>query len=121
MAATAYLKNNRETPRKVRLVANVIKGKSVEEALVILSFMPKRAAISLKKLVQSALSNAQGTPAAELIVKDIRVDKGLVMRRFMPRARGSAAPIKKRMSHVEIVLAEKTPSSKKQKAVAVKS
>ena len=120
MSATAYLKNNRHTPRKVRLVADLIKGKPVDEAMAILSFVPKRAAIALKVLLQSALSNSQGAKAEDMIVKDIRVDKGIVMKRSMPRARGSAAPIKKRMSHVQIFLAEKS-TSKKHKATAVKA
>jgi len=117
MPATAFLKNYRQTPRKVRDVANAIKGKSVEEAIAILTFLPKRAAEPLKRLIQSAVASAKvQNVSGELIVKDIRVDKGIVMRRSMPRARGSAAPIKKRLSHVHVVLDAREP-----KKVAKKS
>jgi large subunit ribosomal protein L22 len=104
MASTAHLKNNRHTPRKMRLVADLVKGKSVEDAVLILKHLPKRAALTLKKLIESAVANAQGASIPHLIVQDVRVDKGIVMKRSMPRARGSAAPIKKRMSHVTVTL-----------------
>jgi large subunit ribosomal protein L22 len=117
MSATAFLKNYRQTPRKVRDVANAIKGKSVEEAITILTFLPKRAAEPLKRLIQSAVASAKvQNETGELIVKDIRVDKGIVMRRSMPRARGSAAPIKKRLSHVRVVLDAREPKKAAKKA-----
>src|SRR3989344_1095035 len=109
---TATLKTYRQTPRKVRLVADLIKGKSVEQAIAHLNFLPKRASLPLRKLIDSAVANAQhnfGAEKSELMVKDVRVDKGVVMRRFMPRARVSASPIKKRTSHIVLVLGKKEP------------
>ncbi len=105
----AFLKNYRQSPRKVRLVASLVKGKTVEQALLELSFLPKRAADPLKKLLQSALANAKsaGFSSEELVVKNFLVDKGLVLKRIMPRARGSAAQILKRMSHVRVELSKK--------------
>ena len=115
----AYLKNYRQAPRKVRLVANAIKGKRVDDALVTLSFLPKRAALPLSKLLLSAMANAraQGISTDMLVVSSLRVDKGIVLKRRLPRARGMATPINKRNSHVAIVLAEKAPKAKKGKAV----
>lgn len=103
----ASLKNYRQSPRKVRLVAKSVRGKKVQEAVTILGFMPKRAALPLKKLIDSAVANS-GMPKDELVVKNIEVNKGLVMKRFMPRARGSAYPINKRTSHVLVTLASKS-------------
>lgn len=109
----ASLKNYRQSPRKVRLVAKSVRGKSVVDATTILGFMPKRAALPLKKLIDSAVANA-GISKEDLIVKNIEVNKGLVMKRFMPRARGSAFPINKRTSHVLVTLSVKGASSKKE-------
>lgn len=118
----ASLKHYRQSPRKVRLVANAIKGKSVSAADVALSFMPKRAAEPVRKLIASAVANAsvQGANSENLIIKNIEVNKGLVMRRFMPRAQGSAKPINKRTSHVLVTLSEETPKVKKVKASSKK-
>ena len=102
----AYLPNYRQSPRKVRLVARAVSGKKVVDAVTILSFMPKRAAEPIMKLINSAVANS-GLPREELIVKNIEVNKGLVMKRSMPRARGSAFPINKRTSHVLVTLAAK--------------
>lgn len=112
----ASLKHYRQSPRKVRLVANAVKGKSVTEADAVLSFMPKRAAEPVRKLIASAAANAvvQGADATRLVVKNMEVNKGLVMRRFMPRAQGSAKPINKRTSHVLVTLAEAAPKRNKQ-------
>lgn len=107
---TASLKTHRQSPRKVRLVASLIKGKTVSRALAELKFLPKRASLPIEKLLNSAVANAQhnfGAEKGDLVVKDIRVDKGIVMRKFMPRARGSASPIKKRTSHIVLVLGKK--------------
>lgn len=111
----ASLKHYRQSPRKVRLVANAVKGKSVPQADAVLSFMPKRAAEPVRKLIASAAANAavQGADVDRLVVKNVEVNKGLVMRRFMPRAQGSAKPINKRTSHVLVTLAEATPKAKK--------
>lgn len=104
----ATLTNYRQSPRKVRLVANAVKGKTVEQAEIELSYMPKRAADPIKKLIKSAVANAAqaGIDTTSLVVKNIEVNQGLVMKRFMPRAMGSAKPIRKKMSHVDVVLSE---------------
>ena len=106
----AYLKNYRQAPRKVRLVANLIKGKSVAVAELELKHLAKRAALPMEKLLASAVANAKqgGADADSLIVKEVRVDKGVVMKRHMPRAFGRAAAIHKHSCHVILVLAEKS-------------
>lgn len=112
----ALLSNYRQAPRKVRLVANAIVGKSVAQAQTELRFMVKRAAAPLEKLLASAVANAVnqgGANVENLIVKEFRVDKGMVLKRHMPRAFGRASSINKRSSHVTIVLAEKTAKAKK--------
>ncbi|MCC6198952.1 50S ribosomal protein L22 [Candidatus Nomurabacteria bacterium] len=118
----ASLKHYRQSPRKVRLVANAVKGKSVPHADAVLSFMPKRAAEPVRKLIASAAANAivQGADADRLIVKNVEVNKGLVMRRFMPRAQGSAKPINKRTSHVLVTLAEAASKEKRTKKASAK-
>lgn len=102
------LKNYRQSPRKVRLVANLIRGKSVERALAILAFLPKRAALPLKKLLESALANAKqsGKDAKSLVIEKITVDEGITFKRLEYRARGSANILKKRTSHVALELGE---------------
>jgi len=104
----AYLKNYRQSPRKVRLVAHAVKGTSIPRARMFLDAMAKRAALPLKKLLDSAVANARQTGVQEenLIVKEFTVDKGVTMHRSMPRARGTVAPINKRTSNVHIVLEE---------------
>lgn len=107
----AFLKNYRQSPRKVRLVAELIKGKRVAEALLLLDTLPKRASLPIKKLVDSAVSNASSNNSLidpkDLFVENITVNKGIVLKRIMPRARGSASRINKRTSHVFITLTEK--------------
>ena len=118
----AYLKNYRQAPRKVRLVANLIKGKSVINADLELKHLAKRAALPMEKLLASAVANAKvaGVSAENLIVKNVSVNKGLVMKRMMPRAFGRGAPIHKHMSHVEIVLAESVAKVKKERKIKSK-
>jgi large subunit ribosomal protein L22 len=115
----AFLKNYRQSPRKVRLVAGLIKGKKVDEALVELDFLAKRASDPMKKLLSSAVANARqmGIEKENLFIKEVRVDKGIVMKRIMPAAMGSAHRINKRTSHVLLVLAEKGAGSNKTKTV----
>jgi large subunit ribosomal protein L22 len=103
----ASLKNYRQSPRKVRLVAKSVKGKSAAQALVILDFMPKRAAEPLRKLIESAVANAK-MPGTDLVIQSIEVNKGVTLKRSRPRARGSAFPINKRTSHVLVTLAPKS-------------
>ena len=105
----AFLKNYRQAPRKVRLVAGLIKGKNVTDAVAELDFLAKRAGFPIKKLLLSAVANAkqQGVEMENLFIKELRVDKGIVMKRMMPAAMGSAHRINKRTSHLNILLAEK--------------
>jgi large subunit ribosomal protein L22 len=105
----SFLKNYRQSPRKVRLVADLVRGKNVDNALMQLDFLPKRASEPMKKLLNSAIANALnlGTQKENLFVKEIRVDKGIVMKRMMPAAMGSGHRINKRTSHIAIVLGEK--------------
>lgn len=112
--ATAFLKNYKQSPRKVRLVADTIRGKKITEAQNVLDFMPKRAALPLKKLLESAIANAKvnGEVIETLVVTEISVQKGIVAHRWMPKWRGMAHPIKKRSSHVKIVLGEGKLSKK---------
>ncbi len=105
----AILKNYRQSPRKVRLIADVVRGKKVTEAINLLKFVDKRAAVPFAKVVESAVANAvvAGKDPARLIIKKVAVDKGTVLKRFMPRARGSASRINKRSSHISVELGEK--------------
>lgn len=105
----AILKNYRQSPRKVRLVADLVRGKSAVEALNILRFVDKRAAEPFAKLIKSAVANAKdaGNDSETLFIKSVSVDKGTVIKRFMPRARGSASRINKRNSHISVELGEK--------------
>jgi large subunit ribosomal protein L22 len=113
----AFLKNYRQAPRKVRLIANHLRGKNVAVALADLSFMPQKASKPLHKLLSSAVANARqqvsGIREDELIIKTITVDKGITYVRFMPRAFGRAAPIHKECAHVYIELAPKTAKAGK--------
>lgn len=106
-ASTAQLKNYRQAPRKVRLIADLIRGKSVEHALALLSHLPKRGAEPMQKLLRSAVANS-GESAAVLYVEKIAVNGGVVFKRSMPRARGRASQILKRTSHITLSLAKKT-------------
>jgi large subunit ribosomal protein L22 len=112
--ATAFLKNYTQSPRKVRLVADTVRGKKIKDAQTILSFMPKRAAGPILKLLSSAVANAKANNESldSLVVKEISVQKGIVAHRWMPKWRGMAHPIKKRSSHVKIVLGEGKASKK---------
>lgn len=102
----AILSNYRQSPRKVRVVANLVKGRKVADALGELSHLPKRAAGPIEKLILSAVSNAKqaNMEGENLFVKEIRVDGGVVMKRSMPRAFGRASAIRKRTSHLILIL-----------------
>lgn len=102
----AFLKNYRQSPRKVRLIADLVRGKEVTKALDTLKFINKRASEPFTKLIQSAIANArsQGIDTQKLIIKSVAVNKGTVLKRFMPRARGSASRINKRSSHLSVEL-----------------
>lgn len=101
----AVLKNYRQSPRKVRLVANTVRGQKVGTALINLSFIAKRSAEPLKKLIESAVANAKnnkGLNEDTLIIKSIQVDQGVTMKRWRARARGTAHPIRKKTCKVTV-------------------
>lgn len=105
--ATAQLNNYRQSPRKVRLVANTIKGKPVEQARVSLKFVVKRGAAPLLALLESAIANAKSQNLSEdLFVKEITVNGGAILYRQLPMSRGRAFPMRKRTSLVKITVAE---------------
>lgn len=120
--AKATLRNYRQSPRKVRVVANLVRGKSAEDAVVTLTFVPKRASMPIKKLLESAIANAKSLslPVENLVVKEISVDGGKTLYRSLPMSRGRAFRIKKRTSHVTLTLAEKAPKAKRAKAKVAK-
>ncbi len=108
----AFLKNYRQSPRKVRLVAGLIRGKNVNTAIAELDFLAKRAGTPMKKLLLSAVANATsaGINKENLMIKELKVDKGVTLKRMMPAAMGTGHRINKRTSHVTLVLAEKVIS-----------
>ncbi|MEQ1499841.1 MAG: 50S ribosomal protein L22 [Parcubacteria group bacterium] len=121
--AKATLSNFRQAPRKMRLVANAVRGKKVSEVLVNLDFVAKKASLPIKTLIMSALANAkaQDIPTENLIVKTIKVDGGKIMYRRMPAARGSAHPIRKRTSAIFVELGEAESKKKVKIAKEVKA
>ncbi|MGD8112906.1 50S ribosomal protein L22 [Vibrio sp. TRT 21S02] len=107
----ALAKHNfaRISPQKARLVADQIRGKSVDQALEILTFSNKKAADLIKKVLESAIANAEhneGADIDDLSVAKIFVDEGPIMKRIMPRAKGRADRILKRSSHITVVVAD---------------
>lgn len=105
----AKLRYLRVSPRKTRLVVDLVRGKGVEEAINILTFTRRAASEPVRKLIESALANAEAVDANidALYVQRIYVDEGPTLRRFRPRAQGRATRINKRTSHVTCVLAER--------------
>jgi large subunit ribosomal protein L22 len=109
MKVTAHLRYLRIAPRKVRLVADLIRGKSVKEARNILNFCRKKAALPLLKLLNSAVANAKHNfkmDEEKLFISEIYVNEGPRLKRIFPRAMGRADIIQKKMSHVSIFLEE---------------
>ncbi len=107
------------SPRKVRLVADLIRGMAVEPALAQLQFLPKAASRPVRKLLESAVANAEHNfklPKDGLFVKTILVNQGPTLKRWRPRAMGSAAPILKRTSHITLVLETREAKSQKAKS-----
>ena len=107
MAYEAVHRYARISPRKVRPLADLIRGKFADEALDLLRYQPNRGARMLEKVLKSAMANAEDRRAPNLntlIVVDVRVDQGPMFRRMRPRARGMAAVLKKRMSHIHVSL-----------------
>lgn len=109
-SAKATAKMVRVSSRKVRLVLDTIRNKSVAEAFVILKFTPNGAASDVEKVLKSAVANAENNfdlDQASLVVSEAFANEGPTLKRFRPRAKGSASPINKRTSHITVVVAEK--------------
>ena len=102
----AILKNYRQSPRKVRLNADLVRGKKTTEALTTLKFVDKRASGPFSKVIESAIANAKdhGKDVEKLFIKTVTVNKAATIKRSMPRARGSASRINKRNSHISVEL-----------------
>ena len=110
MQAQAIAKYVRISPLKVNYICAEIRGKSVDEALSILKFTNKRGAHELYKVLHSAVANAEnnfGLDKANLVVSEAFANEGPTMKRFRPRAKGSASPINKRTAHITVAVAEK--------------
>ncbi len=115
--ATAHLRFLRMSPQKVRLIAGLVRGLKVQDALVQLTFSTKHAARPVKKLIESAIANAEHNHDIEketLVIETIYVNEGSTLRRWMPRAMGRATPLRKRSSHITLVLAGEVDEKKKQ-------
>jgi large subunit ribosomal protein L22 len=107
MAYEAAHRYARISPRKVRLLADMIRGKFADEALDLLRYQPHRGARMLEKVLKSAMANAEDRRApnlSHLMVSDVRVDQGPMFKRMRPRARGMANILKKRTSHIHVAL-----------------
>lgn len=111
MATTAKLRHSRISPQKLRLVADQIRGLPVDKALNVLNFSNKKGAAIVKKVLESAIANAEhndGADIDELTVSAIMVDQGPTLKRLRPRARGRADRIIKRTSHLSVTVEEAT-------------
>ncbi|NOY14041.1 MAG: 50S ribosomal protein L22 [Deltaproteobacteria bacterium] len=107
METQAKLRNVRLSPRKARLVVDMVRGKGIQEAMNILQFSPQKTAPILSKLLKSAVANAEQKGVSDvdqLFVKTVVVDQGPVLKRFLPRAQGRASRIRKPTSHITVVL-----------------
>jgi large subunit ribosomal protein L22 len=118
MESTAKLRYLRITPRKVRVVADLIRGKNVNQALAQLAYVEKRAAEPVAKLLRSAVANADQAAKGQLDVdalrvKSLMVDQGPSLRRFMPRAMGRAFKVLKKTSHISLTISDEKPPKKK--------
>jgi large subunit ribosomal protein L22 len=110
MEARATAKTLRIQPRKARLVLDLIRGKNVEEAAAICKFTPNKGGDLVGKVLKSAVANAVNNhdlDESKLYVKECYANEGITLKRYMPRAKGSASPIHKRTSHITVVVAEK--------------
>ena len=115
MEATAVLKFTRVSPQKGRLIADLIRGMSVEKALEVLQFTPKKAAHPIRKVLESAIANAEhneGADVDELRVHRIFIDQGPALKRFHARAKGRGVRILKRTSHITVTVSDAKPAKK---------
>ncbi len=109
MESKASLKYTMVGAQKARLVADTVRGKTVDDALKTLTYMNKKTAILIKKLIESAVANADYKKTMnmdKLVIKSISVDQGPVLKRFRPRAQGRAFGIRKKLSHINVVIGE---------------
>ncbi|MBL9044802.1 MAG: 50S ribosomal protein L22 [Myxococcales bacterium] len=109
MEAKAVCRHVRISPRKMRVVANLVRGKRVDEAMAMLKHTPKRSALVIRKLLLSAVANAENRGTSDvdsLVVRGCSIDNGPILKRWMARAMGRANRIQHRTSHVTIVVAE---------------
>jgi large subunit ribosomal protein L22 len=106
--AIAELREQRMSARKARVMADLIRGLPVEEAATLLAFQRRRAAGALRKALDSAVANAdqRKMDVDRLVIAAVRIDKGAIMRRYLPRAHGRASPIRKQTAHIRIELVE---------------
>lgn len=110
MEVKANLRYARVGAQKARLVADAIRGKDVNEAVKILAYMPKKTAVFMKKLVESAVANAEQKKVIDidnLFVKTVMIDEGPVLKRYRPRAQGRAFQVRKKTSHICLTLDER--------------
>ncbi len=123
--STAKLSHLRIAPRKVRVVADLVRGQRIGKALNLLAFTPKAAARPLAKLLRSALANAEqdekDLDVDRIVVRTITVDQGPTQRRYMPRAMGRATRINKKTSHVQVTLDSEEPRARKVTASPAKT
>ena len=113
---TVHLRNYRQAPRKVRLLAGLVRGKGVDKARSLLAFSGKRAWLPIDKLLQSAVAaakeNGVSSNTKELYIEKMTVDKGFTYKRMRPRAFGRGAPIHKETSHISLTLEKTSPTKK---------
>lgn len=121
MLAISKLQHLKIAPRKVRLVADLVRGKTVEQAQTLLQFTVKRGAEPMLKLLNSAIANAKGSESSNLYISQIFVDGGPINKRWRARSRGMAAKIQKKTSHVTIELDEIKKVEKAEKAEKVET
>jgi large subunit ribosomal protein L22 len=107
------LKSHNQTPRKVKLVTDLVGGKKVSDALSALQFLPKRASEPVVKLIKSAIANAKdrGENPDNMIIKSITVESAGMLKKYMPRAFGRASLIRRRKSRIKVLLASGKPAS----------
>lgn len=124
----AYARHIHISHKKIRLLADMVRGKQAQSAISLLRFVQKRGAMPLKKLIESALANASNNfslPKEQLVIKEIRVDQGPAMKRWTPKAFGSATHIRKESAHISLILAipestqRTTPTTEEAKKMAV--
>ena len=117
---TAQLNNLRQSPRKVRMIVDLVRGKGVLKALQQLEFVIRRPSQPISKLLRSAIANAENNfnmVPSNLYIKEFYVDEGVKLKRYMPKAMGAVGEIQKKTSHIRLTLAEKVPGLKGEKSV----